>query len=153
MTRREPVPCPLCGEPLAVTRTVTCPVERVPGGAILGEAIPVQVVLHCSNGHEGQFPDIPPDMTVPVSLATRLATQGGPDDFSGPPESREANLVRLVRLLRAGDRIFRRTARHGSPADNSWRHDERDSRSASEPLAPELAAVMDELEPLDPKAT
>lgn len=148
---REPVPCPRCGEPLAVTRTDTRPVERVPGGAILGEAIPVAVVLHCSNGHEGLFPEIPDDMVVPVSLAARVASSGTADDFTDRPYSREALLVRIIRLLRKGDRLWRRTEATGSrPADDSWRHSSAEFyMDSSEPLAPDLAAIMDELEPKD----
>lgn len=145
------VPCPRCGEPLAVTRTTTRLVEAVPGGAILGEVIPVALVLHCPNGHEGRFRDLPDDVLPTPTAAGHLAVHGTADDFTEQPYSREALLVRIIRMLRKGDRIWRRTAATGSrPADDSWRHDSAEFyMDSSEPLGADLAAIMDELEPKD----
>ena len=138
-----PAPCPICGKPLALTRTTTTEIldvgVRYPRK---GAKHPVQVVIHCEDGHQAVFPP---------GIATASALRRLVDDrseFTDPEPSRFDLLVILFKRVRRGDRIYRREAPGSFPADGRWVHLMREfERDMPDPLEPELAALMDDLEP------
>ena len=137
-----PYPCPRCGKPLAITRTTTTELHdvgvRYPRK---GTKHPVQAVVHCEDGHQAEFPA---DLSV-TSIIFRLVDDD--IEFADPEPSRYDLLVTLFRRVRRGDRIYRREA-PGYPADGRWVHLMREfERDMPDPLEPDLAALMDDLEP------
>lgn len=135
--------CPVCGEPLALTRTTTTEIlDSGPRIVRPGRRHPVQAVIHCANGHQAVLPPGTATATALRSLIDRQAA------FTDPEPSRFDLLATLFRRVRRGDRIYRREAPGSFPADGQWVHLMREfERDMPDPLEPELAALMDELEP------